>query len=211
MQKTKIIGILVGLLLVAAGIGALYRMRGTDSDKQKENINPPQSGFQYEGAPAPAAPTSAHQGTQSPPAPDGTSASANTYTNSTYGFSFQKPEGFRISPFSDENGELLNVEKSPTEGFQLYITPFDVEGPLAADFIRSELPGMTMKNVKNATLDSVRAVVFESENESIGPTFEVWFVWPESPIPNGNYLYQITAYKDFAGGLSQILQTWKFQ
>ena len=69
---------------------------------------------------------------------------------------------------------------------------------------------MPMKNVKTGKLQGVPAVVFESTNESIGETYEVWFAYPESPVPHGNHLYQIMAYKEFAGELTNILQTWKF-
>lgn len=145
------------------------------------------------------------------------------YTHPQLGFSFQYPEGFKaVSIPAGDGNESIVVEPSGAtdnqqsttnneqKGFQIYIAPFDQEGPLTAQFIRSELPAMPMRNIRTAKLASVPAVVFESQNEDIGPTFEIWFVYPESPVPHGNYLYQIMAYKEFAGELTKILQSWKF-
>lgn len=153
-------------------------------------------------------------GTDEPNAPDSPARlyelSGSRFVSEKYGFSFDLPEGFKAGTFPDEKGELVVIEKSPSEGFQIYISPFDTEGPLTADFIRSELPNMPMRNVKTAKLDLVPAVVFGSANESIGETFEVWLAYPESPVAHGNYLYQIMTYREFAGEMTGILQSWTF-
>ena len=133
----------------------------------------------------------------------------NRFIHPNRGFSFDLPKGFEYGSFPDENGELLVFEKNSREGFQIYITPFDEEGPLTPERIQQDLPSLSMTDVKKGELDSISAVVFQSSNESLD-TFEVWFLYPESPIPHGNYLYQILTYREYNDDLSQILQTWKF-
>ena len=111
-------------------------------------------------------------------------------------------------------------------GFQIYITPFDESGPLTFERVKKEIPDLVLEGPQTIELRisesskspldgersdfTVPALVFFSRNESLGKTREVWFVYPESPVPNGNYLYQITAHASFDEELSKIMATWRF-
>lgn len=133
------------------------------------------------------------------------------YRNEPLGFSFSYPEGFKITEFSEEQGEVLLAENEAGKSFQIFIQAFDEPGPLTQDRILQDIQAMNMKNFRAATFDGVQALVFEQEEPSFGPTFEVWFVWPEIPQPNGNYLYQITSKAWFGEELTEILKTWRFE
>lgn len=135
------------------------------------------------------------------------------------GFSLDLPGGFATSSIPDDRGELLMFQRGPRESFQIYIAPFDEEGPLSVERIRRDLPSLTMADARTIELDSVPAVVFQSADESLasrelgtsGKTFEVWFVYPESPLPDGNDLYQIMTYAEYGDDLIRILKTWRFE
>ena len=238
VKTAKITAIIIGLVLAGAASYFIFRKPSLPSPPSVPDVK--SLNFDISGAspadlfPNQSPPSSDASGQANSQISDGTAV----YSNPQLGFSFQYPEGFKAvsvpagdgnesivvepsgatnnqqptpnqsSPSSDASGQATNNER---KGFQIYIAPFDTEGPLTAQFIRSELPAMPMQNVRTAKLASVPAVVFESQNDDVGPTFEVWFVYPESPVPHGNYLYQIMAYREFAGELTKILQTWKFQ
>lgn len=127
------------------------------------------------------------------------------YTNSAYGFSFAQPEGFTAiaSPYGDF-GEAVVIEKDETAGFQIFIIPFDEPGPITPERIRIDLPDLVMNNIRQATLVDAPALVFDSVNEEVGETHEVWFA-------RNGYLYQIMTYKSFENEMNAILQTWRFE
>ncbi len=226
MKKAQVTSIVVGVLVIggvlswvflAAGLGAWFLDRGGEGESSSGwnlgpvNLNIFGWGRSGENQREISVDISAKSAVVEPPATQGPGRTVgNRFVSEKYGFSLEFPEGFKSSTFPDEKGELVVFEKSPKEGLQIYIAPFDTEGPLTAQFIRSEVPDMPMRNIKTAKLDSVPAVVFESSNESIGATLEIWLAHPESPVPHGNYLYQISTYKEFAGEMTEILQSWKF-
>ena len=134
-----------------------------------------------------------------------------TYNSPTYGFSFTYPEGFRVENFAEGEGEMILVSGPKAgESFQIYVTPFDEEGPLTAERIKKAGPAMEMDRPQAAVIGGANAVVFFSADSSLGRTREAWFVWPEGQIPNGNYLYQISAPEGFDAELAKIMATWGF-
>ena len=134
-----------------------------------------------------------------PPSP------SNIYTNTEYGFSFQHSGGFTVSEFAETQGDIILLEKSAKENFQIYITPFDEEGPLTPERIGQDLPELTIAGLREIEVNSVKMLIFFSEDSSLGQTREVWFVWPPSPYPHGNYLYQVTRPAAFDEGRSKIV------
>ena len=68
---------------------------------------------------------------------------SQTFTHPAYGFSFQYPEGFRPESFSEGEGEMILVSgPNAGESFQIYITPFDEEGPLTLERIKKDIPAI---------------------------------------------------------------------
>lgn len=142
------------------------------------------------------------------------------YKNESLGFSFRYPKGFKITEFSDGQGNVILAEGENGKSFQIYIQPFDEpafvetstgkEMTLTPERIRQDVPKIVMRNTQLYELDGISTIVFESEEPNFGPTFEVWFIYPENPYPHGNYLYQITSSADFAQEVTEIINTWRF-
>lgn len=130
--------------------------------------------------------------------------SESMYRHPSGAFSFHYPHDFRINstPY-EKNGEVITFEKDDDTGFQIFLSPFDEEGPLTKERILQDLD-ITMQNPREIEIDSVPAISFNGNEESVGETYEVWFV-------HEGYLYQITAYVGFQEGIRKILGTWGFQ
>jgi len=131
----------------------------------------------------------------------------NVFVDSQYGFSFEYPKSFTATKFREgENGDTILIQqKDGKNGFQVFIAPFDEEGPLTKERILQDLPDLIIKNAENRVLkNGIPALIFFSQEPSLGETREIWFV------KNG-YLYQITATKEIDSLVAQIVATWKFQ
>lgn len=172
-----------------------------------------------EGAPGASAPALdlfgnpiGSSGAGAPPAgAPGIGELSKTYTHEDPIFSFRHPESFSVSAFGDEAGETVLVQAAPEMlkslnssalGFQIYITPFDEEGPITAERILKDIPDMVIDQPKEIEIAGVRMFAFLSGDPS-SRTREVWFV-------RGPHLYQLTAYPEFDVGLSQIMSTFTF-
>ncbi len=200
-SRIRIIGIVIGLLL-AAGAAYFFIFRNDPSTPAPSNT---------------AATMATHsQGSNSEPqdqteltgSPEDTSP---VYTDPDYGFSFDRPDGFTVTRFQDEKGDVVLAQGPANQTFQIFISPFDEEGPITSPRIKQDLPKMLIQNPIEAEIGGVPALVFFSNKESLAKTREVWFVYPENPLPNGNQLYQVSAPGEFDQELSKIMATWKFQ
>lgn len=130
----------------------------------------------------------------------------NLYTDSQYGFSFQYPKSFTATKFKEgEDGDTILVQqKDGKNGFQIFISWFDEEGPMTKERILQDLPDMKITNAENRVLkNGIPAFLFFSEEASLGETREIWFI-------KDGYLYQITATKEIDSLVAQIVATWKF-
>lgn len=129
------------------------------------------------------------------------SGDLNTFKHSSGEFSFKYSSTYKVSSTSPEEGqEIINTEDESGKGFQIFIIPFDESGPITKERILEDIPDMEINNLGKATLDKVETLVFNSSNEDIGETFEVWVI-------NKGKLYQIMAQKDQEKSLIQILET----
>ena len=124
------------------------------------------------------------------------------YYSLDHNFSFDAPKGFSFTDIPDAKGDVVLVEGSAGESFQVFITAFDESGPLTPERIKRDLPQKIVQDPRSATLDGTKAIAFSSR-EGTEDVFEVWFVHSGS-------LYQITTTAEFAPTLQGILQTWKF-
>lgn len=105
---------------------------------------------------------------------------------------------------SAPQGKKYVFESSePKRGFEITVLPFDEASPLTKERILQDIPDMPIANEKNITVGkNIPALAFESEDESIGPTFEIWFIY------SGN-LYEIQTYAEFGPQMTDILKTFK--
>jgi len=129
----------------------------------------------------------------------------NVFTDTQYGFSFQYPKDFTVTKFQEGEGDTILIQQKEGGGFQVFISPFDEEGPLTKERVLQDLPDLKIENAENRVLkNGIPALIFFSQEESLGKTREVWF------IKNGN-LYQVTTTADLDSLVAQIIATWKFE
>lgn len=156
-------------------------------------------------------------------------------------FSFRMPEGFSATAFAAEGGEVILVQGTGGAGpstsfdnaqdkslgareFQIFLAPFDEEGPVSVERVKKDLPGIIMEEAqavlvggKPETLNpkpetspndqnanGVPAIMFFGRDPEIGKTREVWFT-------GNGYLFQITARAELDSLLGPILGTWRFE
>lgn len=123
-------------------------------------------------------------------------------------FVFQYPEKFNVvrEPIEGGGEKILVESQDPKKGFEVTVLPFDEQGPLTAARVKQDLPNIVMDNQKSVTVgaEKIPALAFNSTDENIGKTFEIWFIYSGS-------LYQALTYPEFAGGMEEILKTWKFK
>ena len=132
-----------------------------------------------------------------------------TYIDPAYVFSFEFPSSFKQSAYEDDAGDIRVFENVKTGGgdssFQIFIMPFDEEGPITAERIKKDVPQIIIHEPQEAIIgkDKIMALIFKGEDSTLGETREVWFSY-------GEHLYQITAPIAFDSQLVEIMETWKF-
>lgn len=135
---------------------------------------------------------------------DGDHLGTFTYTHPMYGFTITYPSAMNIGTFEEAAGDMVLLQDK-TQGTiaQMYIQEFSEEGGLTPERIAKDLPGKKIENGKYILLDNRKVMMFDSEEEGIGRTWEVWFSY-------ANYLYQISTKSENRPVLEPILSTWKF-
>ena len=135
---------------------------------------------------------------------------AVTYKSKDQTFTAVSPEQLKISevPIEGVAGGKRILAESQTkagEGFEVIVLPFDEPGPLTRERILQDLPDMVIKNEKTVGVGgSISALSFDSTDEGVGTTHEVWFV-------HGGFIYQARTYQSFGDRMEEILKSWKFK
>ena len=140
----------------------------------------------------------------------------NIYTNDDYNFLLRYPDTLSVSEFKDSGATVVLIQESGSaRGFQIFISAWD-EGveSLTAERIERDLPDLVMREVEKVRIgisEGYPAVLFQSENDGIGKTREVWFVYPEQSRGVASNLYQVRAPLSYDTELSWVMSTWTFQ
>jgi hypothetical protein len=126
------------------------------------------------------------------------------YKNEKYHFSVMLPQSQSAKVFDEGQGATTITFQniSTGYGFQIYIVPYSGTQITNARFKLDE-PSGVRTNVSTMVIDGATAAAFDSTNQFLGETHEVWFV-------RGGYLYEVTTLKPLDSWLTQILTTWKF-
>ncbi|MES2216485.1 MAG: hypothetical protein V4481_04290 [Patescibacteria group bacterium] len=136
------------------------------------------------------------------------SATAKTYIDSIYHFSFRYPGDFKASPITAEGVTTILVQDSKAAaGFQIDITPMDEDiQTLTVERIKQDLPGIYMESPQDVVLGaSGKGVAFFGDDPAFGgKSREVWFVYKKT-------LYQIRTYVRYDSLLKAVLGTWEFK
>lgn len=133
---------------------------------------------------------------------------AKLYENFDFGFRFLYPASSTVSELEDDTGFTILVKGiEPKEEFQIFISPFDEEGELSGDRIKRDIPDLKIDQPQNVLIGDakdINALIFLSENESVGQTREIWF------SANG-YLFQITAVEGNDNFIGPVMETIRIQ
>lgn len=119
-------------------------------------------------------------------------------------FSIELPKDF-TSKEEDVDGfkKYIFESKEARKGFEIAVLPFDEVGPLTRERILQDLPDMIITDEKDIMIgEEAPALAFESVDEGLGPTFEIWFIY-------GGNLYQARTYLEFGPQMTEILKTFK--
>lgn len=126
------------------------------------------------------------------------------YENARFGFSFYHAPTSRVREI-DEGGGAMTVVLENFErqrGIQVFIVPY-AEATISEERFLRDVPSGIRQNVENATVDGVQAVTFNSFDQALGETREIWM------IRNG-FLYEITTFKGVGLWFNPFIQSWDF-
>ena len=137
---------------------------------------------------------------QSAPPPEG----MVEYRNEKYGFSYYHSPEAKITEYDEGRGAMTVVLENfeRVRGMQVFIVPYG-ESLISEERFRMDVPSGVRKNVEEAVLDGVRAVTFNSVDESLGETREIWVI-------RDGYLYEITTFSGVGNWFAPIIQSWRF-
>jgi len=143
---------------------------------------------------------------------DNSAGQTKLFVHPTLGFSFEYPANFTVGQFQDNNGQTVLVQSPPlfskegeggSSSLQIYVQPFNEPGPITAARIKKDLPQQLISNPQNISVGGQPALIFDSQEDGIGPTFEAWFVY-------SGQLYSLTAPASSSDLLQSLLSSWKF-
>ena len=218
MLKKLLIGVLLLALIALGGFFAHGRIAGGGQTQVA-------SGATAAGADNAAPGVSVEYAGTSPPPPPGSAISIQPsgtsiapligkstqpppdyieYRNAKYGFSFYHTPQSSITVYDEGGGAatvvLENFQKM--RGFQVFIVPYS-EPKISEARFHEDVPSGVRQNVQNTTLDGVQAVTFNSQDQVLGQTREIWSI-------NNGYLYEITTFSGVGQWFAPIIESWQF-
>ena len=126
------------------------------------------------------------------------------YYSTQYRFSLFYPESLSVEEYDESGGAATLTLQNAAEawGLQIFVVPYN-EPLITEERFRADVPSGVRENVEDTTLDGVRAVTFNSLDERLGETREIW------AIHNG-YLFEITTFRGVGNWFAPIIQSWRF-
>lgn len=157
-------------------------------------------------AAAAAATTSAALPPRPPPAACGQAAGAACveFRSAQYHFSLFHSDQKDVKTYDEGGGAATFTFENfdNAHGFQIFVVPYSGTTISDARFAEDE-PSGVRTNLTTLMVDGVAAAAFDSYDENLGDTYEVWFI-------HDGYLYELTTLKAFAGSMRERLATWQF-
>ena len=224
MSKFKLISIIIGIILIAGIAYAIWRSSGVREAK------PPagglaSDGFEEVGLPA-GSPTSTdalsgdatfQSPTSENPLTPQTSSSGDyakllreqgkIYEEFDVMFRFLYPPDFTVTEIDDELGYTILAQNSAKKAaFQIFLNPFDEPGPITPARIKKDLPNMVIENPKPVLIGAdknIPALIFFSQEPSLGRTREIWFV-------GNGHLFQVETFADQDSMIGPVMDTFQF-
>lgn len=127
-----------------------------------------------------------------------------SYSNQKFHFALSYPPDLKLSTYNESGGAFTASFQDPStnEGFEVYVTPYDMAQIDETEFKLDE-PSGTFNDPTNVVIDGTQATMFYGSNAIMGDTREVWFI-------HGGFLYEVATYKALDSWLGGIMQTWQF-
>jgi len=124
-------------------------------------------------------------------------------------FTFLYPKKLNVteSPIEGITGgkRILAESTEAKKGFEVIVLPFDEVGLLSKDRILQDVPDMIIKNERETRVGGgIYALAFNSTDENIGDTFEIWFT-------HKGFIYEARTYPEFGPAMEEILNNWQFK
>lgn len=130
-------------------------------------------------------------------------AGYSEYRSEFYRFQFFYPKGYAVAEHTSASSSItIAFQKTPTDGFQIFIIPYGEE-KISEQRFKLDIPSGVMSGQTTAMVDSSTAALFYSKDAALGDTFNAWFV-------GRGFLYEVTAYKQLDNEIQQLLQSWQF-
>ncbi len=141
---------------------------------------------------------------ESTPVTTESTAGMRLYQNAAFHFGLLFPDNLVATEYKEQGGALTVSfqDSSTSEGFEVFVTPYDKTQIDQARFTLDE-PSGTFLQPQNVVVGGTPATMFYGRNGIMGDTREVWFI-------RGGYLYEVATYKALDTWLGGIIQTWKF-
>lgn len=126
------------------------------------------------------------------------------YFDQSHHFTLEYPQDLQVSTFPSEQGAIvITFKNSATDrGFQIFATPYD-QPKITQQTFELDEPSGVMLSPQDLTIEGAPATAFYSQDQTIGDTFEIWFL-------NSGILYEVTTSKQLDTWLMQIMATWNF-
>lgn len=129
-----------------------------------------------------------------------------TYDHEEPFFAFAYPKELAVTELTEANGnEVVVLEGGERQGFQVRFFPFDEEGPLTVERIRTDIPDIVIDDPQAGLITAAQlpAILFWSQDSVLGKTRELWFI-------HEGYFYQLTTFPEFDTTLAAIMERWTF-
>ena len=128
------------------------------------------------------------------------------YENKKYGFYYYHSPEAKVTEYGEGGGPMTIVQENRqrVRGLQIFIVPY-AEQTISEERFNKDVPSGVRKNVEDTRLGKlqVRAVTFNSYDQALGETREVWFI-------HDGYLFEVTTFKGVGDWFAPIMQTWRF-
>jgi len=129
------------------------------------------------------------------------------YVHPEYNFAFKYPEGYTVNSTVAEGAEMLIMQNSKGQGFQMSITPIEEDvTEVTIDMVKRDLPDLEVREPQDLLVGANGKGVAFLSNDPIfeGNSREIWFV-------HNKVFYQISTYAKFDTLMKNIFATWEFR
>lgn len=197
MRITNFMGVLVGLL-AAGGLLAFVFLNNYDSGPENlpadaisaANLSEDDKTVNPEELATPADPPPGYV----------------KYENKKYGFSYYHSSQAAVTEYDEGGGAMTIVQENlqKVRGLQIFIVPY-AEKTISEERFKADIPSGVRNNAEKTFIGKrgVEAVTFNSYDQFLGETREVWFIY------NG-HLYEVTTFRGVGDWFTPIMQTWRF-